>query len=302
MVKKRQEEEKGGLPGWMGTYGDLVTLLLCFFVLLFAMSSVDVSKFKAAMSSFADQIDVLPGGIALTGEELITNGISQINEIAIILENRNPTTADTEDQGTDADASSSDAIDDLELTEDQQAAIALAAAQNLADSVMKEFYDALSEEGLETQVDMEATPNYVILTLRGEALFNLGDAVIKPEAERTIAVIAKTYQDKFSEYHLMLEGHTDNKPINTYKYPSNWYLSAARAIAVGEYLIYTVGIPDEMITCNAAGEFHPIESNDTPEGAAANRRVEVKINLGGEEKFVERDTLLMQETPTEGQE
>lgn len=95
-MKKTEEESGGGLPGWMATYGDLVTLLLCFFVLLFSMSSIDVAKFKAAMSSFANQMDIMPGGISLTGEELITNGVSQLNEIQIILANKNPTTEDSD--------------------------------------------------------------------------------------------------------------------------------------------------------------------------------------------------------------
>jgi len=298
MAKRRQEEAKGGLPGWMGTYGDLVTLLLCFFVLLFAMSSVDVSKFKAAMSSFADQIDVLPGGIALTGEELITNGISQISEIALILENRNPTTADSEDIGTDTTESGGNAD---QLTDEQKEAIAMEVSQAFADSVKEQFYEALSQEGLELQVDIDATPNYVVLTLRGEALFPSGQATIRPEAERIISVIASTYQEKYSDYQIEIEGHTDNKPMNTFQYPSNWYLSAARAIAVGEYLIDVVGIPDEMISCTGYGEFHPIESNDTVEGAAANRRVEVKINLGGFDQFVDKDIILNQNTSTEGE-
>lgn len=296
MARKPQDEEKGGLPGWMGTYGDLVTLLLCFFVLLFAMSTVDVNKFKAAMSSFSDQIDVLPGGIALTGEELITNGISQLNEIAVILENRNPTIESTDDVGTDPDQTDDSGnpgdVDLEEMTEEEAQAYYLELAQDFADEVAQDFLNELTSEGLETEVEIDATPNYVVLTIKGKALFDLGDAIIKPEAEQIIAVIARTYEEDYEQYNLMIEGHTDDKPINTLIYPSNWYLSAARAIAVGEYLIEQVGIPDEKISCTGYGEFQPIDDNNTEEGAANNRRVVIKINLGGVDQFIEKDTIL----------
>ncbi len=106
--KQHTDDGPKGSPAWMSTYGDMVTLLLCFFVLLFSMSSVDIAKFKAAMSSFADQIDVLPGGEALTDGELLNNGVSQLSDIQIIIQgnmnlNQNQDNTLPEDQDTDID-------------------------------------------------------------------------------------------------------------------------------------------------------------------------------------------------------
>lgn len=301
MAKKVEEECKGGLPGWMGTYGDLVTLLLCFFVLLFAMSSVDASKFQAALSYFKEQVDVMPGGIALTGEELITNGVSQINEIADLIEQQNPTVADTEDIGPDRDAPATDVGDyefeqgsetETTISLEEAKALAEAKAQEIADQIAADFNETLRDEGILDEVTVEAKPNYVILTLKGEALFELGEATIKPEAERIIRVISSTYQDSYGMYDLMVEGHTDDLPINTYQYPNNWYLSAARAISVGEYLIDNLGIPENQVACTGYGEYRPIAANDTPENRAANRRVEIKINLGDPDAYISKDTIL----------
>lgn len=303
MAKQPKVEINMGLPGWMGTYGDLVTLLLCFFVLLFAMSSVDASKFQAALSYFKEQVDVLPGGIALTGEELITNGVSQINEIAVLIEQQNPTTAITDETGPDIDESKTD-VGDFEYENDGQTEMTyselLAAAEaksiEVAEGIAEEFNETLRQEGILEEVVVEAQPNFVVLTLRGEALFPLGDATIKPEAERIIRVIAATYQEGYGKYELMIEGHTDNLPINTFQYPNNWYLSAARAISVGEYLIDNLGIPEGNVACVGYGEYAPITENDTPEGRAQNRRVEIKINLGGIDQFIEKDAILTSDT------
>lgn len=268
MARKVQDEPKKGLAGWMGTYGDLVTLLLCFFVLLFSMSSIDVAKFKAAMSSFANQIDIMPGGIALTGEELITNGISQMSEIEIILENKNPTIEDSDDVGdndSEETSSKSDAYEE-------------------AEKMAQEIKSKLVENGFDTEIIVSYNPNYIKMTLSGEMLFDLGKAELRHEAEEILSTIAEIYEENYKAFNLQIEGHTDNLPINTIQYPSNWYLSSARAITVGEFLMNTYGFDPKKINCSGLGEYRPIADNSTKEGRMKNRRVEIKIILEVEEK------------------
>ena len=130
------------------------------------------------------------------------------------------------------------------------------------------------------------------LTLRGEYLFDSGRAELKPDAIEAIKTISQVLKEaKYNNYDIQVEGHTDNRPINTGFYKSNRYLSAARAIAVEEELVNIHGFDPQKVSSTGYGEFHPIETNATPEGQAHNRRVEIKLLLKTEEKMVEEKDL-----------
>lgn len=275
MAKKREEEVKAGLPAWMGTYGDMVTLLLCFFVLLFSMSSVDIQKFKEAMASFNNQIDVMPGGEALTEGDRINNGTSQISNIEILID-RALQQGEGESEGESEGAPS----DNLDLTDEQLREIQLDKAKEVAERIDQ----YMQNQGIAEEIEMKYSLNYVKLTLPGETLFSSGQATLKAEALPIIDGIGTMIVDsQFSEYSIQIEGHTDNVPINTSYFPSNWELSAARAIAVGTYILDTKDFDPTKIVCAGYGEFYPIVDNDTTANKAMNRRVEVKVVLQTEE-------------------
>ncbi len=300
MAKKREEEVKAGLPAWMGTYGDMVTLLLCFFVLLFSMSSVDVRKFKEAIASFNDQIDIMPGGVALTDGDRINNGVSQLNDIEIIVLNSLPTNAEGNNIEGDTDEGEED-DKDRALTEEE----ILEAALDKAEEVYDQVDQYMQDQGVREEVDMSYSLNYVKITLPGETLFDSGEAVIKQEGFVIIDVLGQMINEQeFSDYTIQIEGHTDNVPINTVIYKNNWYLSAARAIAVGDYLINEKGFNPTKISSTGYGEYDPIVDNDTSENRAKNRRVEMKIVLQSVEVDVEEfgdniDTERTEPTTTE---
>lgn len=286
MAKKFQEEAKGGLPGWMGTYGDLVTLLLCFYVLLFAMSSIDVTKYKAAVNSFANQVDVMPGGIALTGEELITNGVSQLSEIKVILQDNNLMTSDktTDEDGSESD---SDKLDDEIKNQDAVIIETNEKPETVSEAIAQELQKMLNENKIDANVVISFNDNYAKIELAGEALFDSGKAVVKPEAMNLLAIIADVIvENGYDQYVMQIEGHTDNIVMNTVQFPSNWYLSSARAIAVGTIFINDYGFSPDLVACTGYGEFRPIADNDTAEGRAINRRVEIKIIVENEEVSV----------------
>lgn len=279
MAKKpKQEEASAGAPAWMATYGDMVTLLLCFFVLLFSMSSVDVAKFKAAMSSFADQIDVLPGGTALTEGDLLNNGISQLNDIQVVFsggmafntpadEALNPTGEEEEEKEED----SKDTAVEVDPYEESE-------------KLAQAFSKLIQEEGFETSIDISYTANYVKFTLQGEFLFDSGRANLKSEAAQAIAVIAQiAAEEEYEKYDIQIDGHTDNLPINSQQFPNNWILSSYRAYAVLENLIEVHNYDPERIAATGYGEYRPIADNNTAEGRSDNRRVEIKVLLDSEE-------------------
>lgn len=274
--KKKQEEASGGAPAWMATYGDMVTLLLCFFVLLFSMSSVDVAKFKAAMSSFADQIDVFPGGETLTEGEMLNNGISQLNDIQVVFQGG--MALNTPGDSTAPTGEDDDENDEIEQNKE---------AYDLAGEIAEEFQEMIEQEGFEATVAVSYTYNYVKFTLQGEFLFDSGQARLKPQAIEAIRVIADILQEEeYNDYDIQIEGHTDNLNINNAQFPNNWILSSYRAYAVLEELLTKYGFDPGKVAATGYGEYRPIADNSTVEGRALNRRVEIKVVLNTDEVYV----------------
>jgi chemotaxis protein MotB len=278
--KQHTDEGPKGAPAWMSTYGDMVTLLLCFFVLLFSMSSVDIAKFKAAMSSFADQIDVLPGGEALTEGELLNNGVTQLSDIQIIIQgnmnlNQNQDNTLPEQEDTDIE------IDEDSIKEKTEEYIrAGQIAESIEEQIRNEGYDA-------DVVAISYTSNYVKLTLQGEFLFDSSRANLRTEAVSAIDAIANTLKkQEYSSYDIQIEGHTDNLDINNAQFPNNWILSSYRAYAVLEELLESHEFDPEKVAATGYGEYRPIASNDTLEGRAQNRRVEIKVVLDSREFLI----------------
>ena len=279
MAKKpKQEEASSGAPAWMATYGDMVTLLLCFFVLLFSMSSVDVAKFKAAMSSFADQIDVLPGGTALTDGDLLSNGVSQLNDVQVVFSGGMALDSDAKD--TLNPKGEEDNVED----EDSEATIVEPDPYERAEKIANEMAELILEEGLESTVAISYTANYIKFTLKGEFLFDSGRANLKPEAADAIKTISEiAARGEYEKFDIQIDGHTDDRPIDSVQFPNNWILSSYRAYAVLENLIEIQGYQPERIAATGYGEFRPIADNETVEGRAENRRVEIKVLLDSEE-------------------
>lgn len=294
MAHKFVEEPKGGLAAWMNTYADMVTLLLCFFVLLFSMSSVDVHKYKAALGSFEVKVDVMPGGIALSGGEMLTNGINQLNEVEVILERKNPTTDPDQTEGED-DGKGTDTQNKEDTGSNDNTGTVK--EDSLTAGMAKEILEYLNNEGLDNKVIVSYNDGYVKLSLEGETLFDSGSATIKSEAIEIIRNLSQMIRDKkYDNYVLQIEGHTDNVPISSFQYPNNWYLSSARAIAVGSVFINEYGFDPDKVACTGYGEYRPVADNSTADGRALNRRVEIKIVIEKDEnEALSEDMVLSQE-------
>ncbi len=245
----RELDEKKG-AGWMSTYSDLVTLLLCFFVMLFAMSSIDIEKFRAVLNSFTRNVDVLPGGASVSNEALISSGVSQMTELEVYFESRSA----------------------MDSTED---------GQELNDEMLKlaeRIKSYLQKQGYGSDVNVEYSAQLIKLTLPGEILFDSAKADLREEAVELVEIIATMLkQDAFMDKTIQIEGHTDNLPIHTIRYLSNWELSSSRAISVARRFIQNYGFSPDKIAATGYGEYRPVADNTTVEGRARNRRVEIKI-------------------------
>jgi chemotaxis protein MotB len=260
---KKPREGKKGQPDWLATYSDMITLLMCFFVLLFAMSSVDAEKFQALMDSFGGRQSVFPGASGdIIGD--LGSGFLQVDVPDI------PVTDTDEVQEYDY------------VTMDEAAARAMEEArqrEELLGTMASEFKTYFAEHDIteaEISVDVGDSGEYVSIIFKDGILFDSGRAHLRPDAVRAID-IASDILIHYANHFIRVEGHTDNVPQRGEQYPSNRHLSAARAATVVEYLINNRGFASVGLSAEGMSEYWPIAANDTPEGRSANRRVEIKV-------------------------
>lgn len=271
MAKRKAEEPKPGAPAWQCTFADLMNLLLCFFVLLFSMSTVDAQKFELIAASFANTFSIFSAGANSIGDGvLISNGVSQLNEL------------DQYINSTGKTAESESMVSEMEQQDDLAQAIeesGLAASEELAEKIQ----EAVTENALDKAVDITFTSQYVQLTLKGSILFDSGKAELREDAMPVISKVA-VILERYAESTVEIEGHTDNVPINTSRYESNDVLSSYRALAMFNYLVENTNLDPALLKHSGRGEYIPVADNDTPEGRAKNRRIEIKIynTLSGE--------------------
>lgn len=306
--QKPPEEPPKGAPAWTATFGDLMNLLLCFFVLLYAFSSTDVDKFEAIAASMSKAFSIFdPGGNSVGEGDAIGNGVSQLSNVSEMVSSMGKNTtgnSDNKDYNEEgmgeetfesADFSKEDLADgdesgqasdnsDQEADQSQSADISDAQAkEQLEESGLKEseelaerIEESVNEEDLSKQVDIDFTSQYVSLTMNGSLLFDSGSAKIKDSAEVTLEKVAKILE-AYAGGTIEIEGHTDNVPISNSQFKNNDELSDARALSVFEYLRDNAELDPAMIKHTGRGSYVPIADNGTPEGRQLNRRVEIRI-------------------------
>lgn len=259
-MARRKEDPPKGSPAWMNTFADLMNLLLCFFVMLFSMSSVNEEKFEKVIASFQSTFSILPGGGASIGEgELISSGISQLENFDSYY---NQQLSNQSDGQTEEEKDITEAYEQQELEESEDMA--------------QQLENALSQYGIQDDVEVDFNAEYVTLNMNGALLFDSASAELRDEAYPLVNKLGKilvTYDNNIIE----VEGHTDNVPIHSSKYEDNNVLSMYRALAVANYLRDTTTLDPAYIKSSGRGEYVPIADNATPEGRARNRRVEIKI-------------------------
>lgn len=263
MAKKKPEEEQSpGSPAWMTTFGDLMNLLLCFFVLLFSMSTVDADKFEALVASLQSSFSILPAGGSSIGEgQMVSSGISQL-ELMDIYYNPGSNSAGKDEE---------DAEEEKELKEAYQEE-ALKESEKMAEEVEKQ----LTQLEIGDQVEVDSNAEFVRMTLNGALLFDTGKSEIREDALPLVTKISQILQN-YDSNMIDIEGHTDNVPIHNEKYDNNDILSSYRAHSVKDYVLSQTTLEAGKIHATGCGEYTPIADNSTPEGRARNRRVEVKI-------------------------
>lgn len=257
--KKKGGGGEGG-AGWLVTYSDLMTLLLCFFVLLYGMSTTDEAKMQQLAESLQQAFS---GSIGF-------DILDQMNK----------------DEGDDAyeeDAIEGDGVtvEELEALEES---FDIEYSDELMGGYAEEIHEAVDEylkdHELNSEVNVEVVEEGVLLDIKDHVFFDLGKSQIKTESLAMLDKLSGLFKNFSSG--ITIVGHTDSIPINTTQYPSNWELAAARSCAIARYYI-TQGFAPTRFTCSSAGETKPIASNETEDGRAKNRRVNFLIEATLEE-------------------
>ncbi|MCR5799427.1 MAG: flagellar motor protein MotB [Lachnospiraceae bacterium] len=269
MAKRKEDPPPAGAPAWQSTFADLMNLLLCFFVLLFSMSNMDAEKFEALAASFSNTFSIFSGGGSSFDDGLlISNGMSQLTELSEYITNTGA--------AADSDSLVENEIKEYENEEEKLAAELEEQGLQESEKLAEMVEEALAESGKEREVDVQFNAQYVILTLKGSVLFDSGQAELKKESYPTLSQIG-VILERYGEYGIEIEGHTDNVPLNGGKYENNDVLSSYRALAMFNYLVNNTGLDPAAIKHSGRGEYVPIADNSTPEGRMKNRRIEIKI-------------------------
>ncbi|QGU33378.1 type VI secretion system protein TssL, long form [Thermochromatium tepidum] len=245
-----------GAPEWMATFADLMSLMMCFFVLLLSFSEMDVIKYKQVAGSlkaaFGVQRDIEAQQDPL-GTSIIMQEFSPAQpQPTVVTEVRQQTTDETKRL--------------LEILDP-----AVEDAQDKAEDLKHELKLEI-EKGL---IEINTIDDQVVIRILEKGSFPSASARISPDFKAMLMKIADALNQ--IEGRILIAGHTDNVPIETAEFPSNWVLSAARAAAVAHTMTQKGGIAPERVEIRAYGENRPIDSNDTLEGRAHNRRVEIVV-------------------------
>lgn len=262
-MAKKKEAEEIKTDGWKDTFSDLMNLLLCFFVLLYSMSTVDEIKFAELVASLNNSFSIFPAGAQAIGEgTLVSSGATQLNNLDEYYSDMGKQSQETDSQ------------DPLAELEEKQRQEQIEKLEELYGEVVEESENKHIEDDLTVKIDDGY--QYVMLSLSGSVLFDSGSADIQAGAKPLLNHVADILK-KYPGNRIEIEGHTDNAPISTAEFPSNLWLSTARATKVLEYFDHKKGLSMENMTASGRGEVEPVANNKTAAGRAKNRRVEIKI-------------------------
>ncbi len=235
-MKSRDNEDMALLedddhPGWLTTYADLMTLLLVFFVLLYSLSSLNMKRFREAITSIQMSLGEVDPAIAIRGLPGDTGLFDKKRKLEDLIGLRSRNT-----------------------------------------EVLKKIINFIEHKKLGEHIDAYFFQGKIIIQVRGKVLFKSGSARLNEEGKPVLDEIINILSG-FSEYDINIKGHTDNVPISTRDFPSNWELSAIRATTVLRYLL-AGKIDPARLTATGFADLLPLAPNDSSKNRALNRRVE----------------------------
>jgi len=242
--KKKKAEEHENLERWLVSYSDFITLLFATFVVLYALSQLDLAKFKdmsiSMKKAFASP-SVVQGDKSIldsSGDSILSGMDNESNMIPPLFENMEAKMEETNFNQTKETVEKMDDVQGVDIY--------------------------VSERGL-------------VISLSDSLFFPSGNAEIKASAQKSLLKVGALLKNKFSDHPIRVEGHTDNQPIKSALYPSNWELSSARASSVVRFLLSHFKFEENRFAAVGYADGRPIAENNTEKGRGKNRRVEIIV-------------------------
>lgn len=275
-----------GAPAWMATFSDLMSLLMCFFVLLLSFSEMDVLKFKQLAGSMREafgvqnqiKVEDIPKGTSIIAQEFSPGRPepTPINEVRQMTLNNDMNTLDVSSQeGTSQFDATKEGLEALRRQQEEQ-----------AKQEAVEFAQALSQEIGEGAVEIETDGTQIVIRVKEQGSFDSGSAELKfgyvPVVEKIRDLLISVSGE------VAIEGHSDSIPYTGGRFDSNWDLSAARALAVANELFADPRIDASRFTVSGKADSVPLVPNDSVENRATNRRVEIVIQKTGDVEDINR--------------
>ncbi len=252
MVRSKKNEEHGsgsaGMERWLLTYADLITLLMAFFVIMYAMSSVDASKYQSLTQSLKSALGLTPNNTSFIPNNMVGG--------------KSKDAAAKNKEG--AAVSKKQVLNMKDAKEEREFA-----------NMINKIQDYTKAKGISTGLEVKEDARGIVINLADKVLFESGKADLSPDAMAVLDELAGILLS--SDKYIKVEGHTDNIPIHNDRYPSNWQLSTDRAASVIMYWIARYPQASGRLSAAGYGEYRPVATNDTPEGRAKNRRVEIIV-------------------------
>lgn len=242
--KRKQDEVKKGQPDWLMTYSDMVTLCLAFFVLLYSFSTLDVTKWKTVVFSLQGALGPIDGGSG------ILDGSPQI---------------EGENNDKNEDNINQESVKEFLKYQEETKEL---------EKLQSELKEYLSTIGMDANIAVEMEERGLVLRFQDSVLFEKSKADLLPQSINIMREISGILENTSNP--IRIEGHTDDLPINTVKFPSNWELSTSRATNVLRFLI-NEGLSGDRLSAVGYGEYHPLIKNENEESRKKNRRVDIVL-------------------------
>jgi chemotaxis protein MotB len=246
MARKKKHEEHENLERWLVSYADFITLLFAFFVVMYSISQVNESKYRVLSDSLVNAFSNAPTSTTKVSAAMQADSKGQASSVqAVVVRKNDPA---------------------LEAKQKQQAE----KMKRIAKNILK-VMESLMKNG---QVKVSQSVHGIAIEINASLLFASGQANLEASSIMALKEVGKVLAEVPND--IQVEGFTDDTPINTVAFPSNWELSSARASSVVR-LFAESGVSPERLVAVGYGEFRPVDANSTPEGRARNRRVTVMI-------------------------
>ncbi|PYE33864.1 chemotaxis protein MotB [Idiomarina fontislapidosi] len=282
-----------GLPMWMATFADLMTLLMCFFVLLLAFSEMDVLKFKQIAGSMKyalgvqNKIEVkdIPKGTSVIAQEFRPGRpeptpIETIQQQTVemtqqMLEFQEGESDFAGGKQTERGGQQADSADDKKAAESSKSEPAM---EDEVKELMERIREQLNENIQAGTLELEQLGQQIIIRIKENGSFPEGSAFLQPQFKPVIREVAEALKDIPGE--VTISGHTDNQPLISEMYSSKWDLSAKRAVAVAEEMTSVEGFDQSRLVTMGYSDTKPIVPNNSASNRALNRRVDIAIMQG----------------------